>query len=136
MKVIIIFSGISNIFYNNNKLNKFDKSNSYTIQNIKLWLNLNNKTFELISDEYINNSINLKWKCLKEGCREEFETGWGKIITGNGCPYCVGQKVGLSNCLATKNPKLASEWHSIKNDELTPYDVTSSSGKNSMVEMQ
>ena len=54
----------------------------------------------------------------------------GNIICGKGCPYCckAPQKVGLSNCLATKNLELASEWHLTKNN-LTPYDVTYGSGK-------
>ena len=37
--------------------------------------------------------------------------------------------MGLSNCLATKFPKIASEWHPTKNGDLTPYDVTYGSEK-------
>lgn len=49
---------------------------------------------------------------------------------GNACPYCSGHKVLKGyNDLATINPKLAGEWHPSKNGELTPYDVTSGSGK-------
>jgi len=52
-----------------------------------------------------------------------FETSWASISQGTGCPYCVNQKVNYNNCLAIKNPKLAAEWHPIKNGNLTPYDV-------------
>jgi len=108
---------------------KFNKSNLYTIQNIKLWCKLNNKPFELISDTYESNSKNLKWQCLKDNCGEEFEMDWGHIIRGRSCQYCAGMQVCLSNCLATKKPDIASEWHPTKNGDLTPYDVTVSSGK-------
>ena len=108
---------------------KFIKSNPYTIQNIKLWCKLNNKPFELISEIYKNNSEHLEWKCLKEDCGEVFQSSWGTIHNNHNCPYCTGNKTGLSNCLATKNPELAKEWHPTKNGDLTPYDITSGSGK-------
>ena len=106
---------------------KFDKSNPYTIQNIKLWCKLNNKLFELVSDIYYGCDINLKWKCLI--CNEYFNANWDSIKANNGCPFCAGVKVGISNCLATKNPELAKEWHPTKNGNLTPYDVTCGSNK-------
>ena len=102
----------------------FDKSNPYTIQNIKLWCKLNNKPFELMSDKYDGNNKNLIWRCLKENCEEEFEMRWGDISQGQNCPYCAGYQVGLSNCLATKRPDLFLEWDYNKNGNLTPYDVT------------
>ena len=106
------------------------KLNPYSIQNIKLWLILNNKPFELLSDTYEgNNKDFLKWKCLKDGCNETFEAVWNSIINDRGCPFCKGMQVGLSNCLATKRPDLIKEWHSTKNGDFTPYDVTYASGK-------
>lgn len=48
---------------------------------------------------------------------------------GNGCPYCSNKIVYIDNCLAILNPKLAKEWHPIKNGDLTPYDVVPGSGK-------
>ncbi len=109
---------------------KFHKSNLYTIKNIKLWCKSNDKPFKLLEgQEYKNNYIKLKWKCLKEDCGETFEMSWNNIQSGWGCGYCAGKQVGLSNCLATKNPELAKEWHPTKNGDITPYDVTSSSHK-------
>lgn len=107
----------------------FHKSNPYTIFNIKLWLKINNKPLELLSEEYKSDKERLKWKCLKPECREEFEMNWNDTSHDHGCSYCSGQKVGLSNCLATKNPELASEWHPNLNGDLTPYDVTCNSNK-------
>lgn len=123
------FDGFKNNIKHNRGFPKFHISNSYTIQNIKLWLKLNNKPFELLSNTYEDANKNLQWKCLKEECSETFDMTWGNLSFGQGCPYCAGQKVGLSNCLATKNPELAREWHPIKNGDLTPYDVTLGSGQ-------
>lgn len=67
--------------------------------------------------------------CLKDSCGEEFELSWNAVLTGQSCGYCVGQKAGLSNCLATKNPELTKEWHATKNGDLTPYNVTCGSNK-------
>jgi rubrerythrin len=44
--------------------------------------------------------------------------------SGNNCPYCAGKRVNTDNCLATKFPDIADEWHPIKNGEITPFGVT------------
>jgi len=109
---------------------KFYKSNPYTIQNIKLWCKLNNKPFELVSNTYIDASKSkLTWKCLKKECNEEFNMYWHMIHHGQFCPFCSGKQTAISNCLITKNPELASEWHLTKNGDLTPWDVTCGSNK-------
>ena len=133
----IIFKDNKGYFYNvvfsslkiGNIPDKFHKSNPYTIQNIKLWCELNNKSFKLVSKEYNGNDKILKWECLKEECGEEFEAKWRDIFDNCGCSYCRGFKVGLSNCLVTKNPELAKEWHPTKNGDLTPYDITCGNNK-------
>lgn len=106
----------------------FHPSNKYTIKNIQHWLNKNNKEFKLLSNTYQNNSNLMQWQCLNKNCNEIFFSDWKHIRIGNGCPYCAGQQVGLSNCLATKNPELVKEWLGTKN-KVTPYEVTASSGK-------
>jgi hypothetical protein len=102
----------------------FEIRNPHTINNIKLWCQLNKKPFELISNEYTGSNEKLQWRCLKENCNETFEKNWSSIQTGQGCPYCNGMQVGISNCLATKRPDLIKQWHPIKNGDLTPYDFT------------
>lgn len=111
------------------KPKRFHKSNPYTIQNIKLWCKLNNKPFELLSEEYDGADKKLQWQCLKDGCGEIFKLAWASVSQGIGCGVCNGRQVSISNCLATLNPELAKEWHPIKNGDLTPYDVTANSGK-------
>ncbi|MEI8366133.1 MAG: zinc-ribbon domain-containing protein, partial [Parachlamydiaceae bacterium] len=66
------------------------------------------------------------WKCEKGH-------EWSAIISsrnsGVGCPCCAGKKACKDNCLETLNPVLAKEWHSTKNGDLSPKDVTPGSGK-------
>ena len=53
-----------------------------------------------------------------------------RVNRGYSCPYCSGHKVLKGfNDLATVNPQLAKEWHPTKNNGLTPFDVTTGSGK-------
>jgi len=109
---------------------KFGEYNPHTIHNIKLWCKLENKSFELIDNqEYTHSKNNLKWRCLKEECGEIFEAHWNNISHNHGCGFCDGKQVGISNCLATINPQLASEWHPTLNGNLTPCDVTANSSK-------
>ena len=68
------------------------------------------------------------WKCDK-GVDHEWESRVSSRSDGTGCPICRGLKVVLSNCLATLDPEVAKEWHPTKNGDLTPYDVSVSSGK-------
>lgn len=132
----LIFKDKNNYYYFNSLYNikihipeKFHTFNPYTIQNIKVWLKLNNKPFELISEIYEGCSKKLKWKCLKEECGETFEIDWDHVFGNDGCPFCTGHQVGISNCLATKKPDLAKEWHPTLNGDLTPYNVTCGSNK-------
>jgi len=106
-----------------------EKRNPYTIYNIKLWCKINQKPFKLISEIYKEKDKKLQWQCLEEECGEIFTSSWNEIRNNCGCPFCSGHQVCLSNCLATKNPKLALEWHPTKNGKLTPYDVTANSGQ-------
>jgi len=113
----------------NSTASRFHKSNSYTIQNIKLWCNLNNKPFKLISKIYVGADDKLEWQCLKDGCGEIFKMKWSHIYDNHGCGFCHGKQIGLSNCLETLRFKLSKEWHPIKNGDLTPFDVTVSNGE-------
>lgn len=68
------------------------------------------------------------WICEKGHAYEQLICRRTK--RGNACPYCSGHKVLRGfNDLATVNPRLAKEWHPIKNDDLMPFDVTAGSGK-------
>jgi hypothetical protein len=68
------------------------------------------------------------WKCGKFDDHE-----WESRIVDRhkqrGCPFCCGQRVALSNCLATIFPKLSQEWHISKNGNLTSRNVIAGSRK-------
>ncbi len=62
------------------------------------------------------------WQCDKEK-----DHVWKARISdrayGSGCPCCSGYKIVLSNCMATRFPEMAKEWHPTLNGKLTIYDV-------------
>ena len=67
------------------------------------------------------------WRCEKG---HEWETVIANRSAGYGCPVCCGRKAWSGfNDLLTKNPDLAVQWHPTLNGDLTPADVTYSSGK-------
>lgn len=61
------------------------------------------------------------WRCRKG---HEWESPIGVRTSGSSCPYCSGRRVipGETD-LATINPKIALEWHPVKNEGITPRDV-------------
>lgn len=78
---------------------------------------------KLTPEKYKSKSNRMvSWICKK--CKEGFNMSISNRTKGSGCPYCSGQKVNKNNCLSTKNPELASEWHPTLNNGLTPLDVT------------
>ncbi len=68
------------------------------------------------------------WQCSKNK-DHIWRTSVNSRTRGTGCPYCAGKKVSKDNCLAYRYPQIAKEWHPAKNEKLTPFDVTSGSGK-------
>ena len=67
------------------------------------------------------------WRCEKG---HEWQTMSHSRIAGNGCPYCAGRKLRIGeNDLATTHPELISQWHPIKNKDITPADVSAGSNR-------
>lgn len=58
------------------KPRKTDKTNIYSLYNIKKWLFLNNKKVKLLSNEYIDNNTKMLWECE---CGTQFFSSWSKI---------------------------------------------------------
>lgn len=66
------------------------------------------------------------WKCPK-GKDHEWQAQIATKTGGSlGCPFCVANKVSVTNCLATLFPKIAKEWHPTRNKQKTPKSVTGS----------
>jgi hypothetical protein len=69
------------------------------------------------------------WKCGKGDDHEWISSAVNRTRLDRNCPICVNQKIVISNCMATTHPKLAKEWHPIKNGKLTPFDVSGGTNK-------
>ena len=87
------------------------------------------KNADLTPSDVIAGSKRKVWWICSNG--HSYEQSLDKRTRRNyNCPYCSGEKVWKGyNDLATINPRLASEWHPIKNGDLKPIDVTGGSGK-------
>jgi DNA-directed RNA polymerase subunit RPC12/RpoP len=66
------------------------------------------------------------WKC-KNNPNHEWRATIDNRTNGRGCPYCAGKSVCLDNCLETTHIELSKEWNYVKNNGLTPKDVTKGS---------
>jgi hypothetical protein len=67
------------------------------------------------------------WQCNKHP-EHEWQSTISNRSKGSGCPVCIGQKVleGF-NDLTTTHPKIALEWHPIKNRMIKPTEFSKSS---------
>ena len=93
----------------------------------KQWHPTKNSGFSF-NDENLKKYIKYWWKC-DVADDHEWQSNLSNRLLGKGCPICVGQKIVLSNCLATINPELSKQWHPTKNGNLTTYDVTNGTVK-------
>lgn len=77
--------------------------------------------FTLLHTIKIKSTKKVWWKCEKGHEWEALVSN--RVSRGSGCPYCNGLLPSEENCLASKYPEVAKEWHPTKNGELTPKDV-------------
>ena len=68
------------------------------------------------------------WRCSLSAEHEWIATCSNRT-GGSGCPFCAGTKVSFDTCLAVTHPTLTNEWHSIKNDSITPFSISFGSTK-------
>lgn len=105
--------------------------NNYVIDNAELMAEWNwEKNDDLKFDPKaltLGSNTKVWWKCSKG---HEWQASISHRNNGRRCPYCAGKKVLKGyNDLQTVNPILAKEWNYKKNNELTPVDIMSNSGK-------
>lgn len=108
----------------NHNISPFHNGNSYTLENISLWLKINNKKFELCKDNtYTDNKKHLSFHCFI--CNENFNMAWKHTIGHHGCGVCNGKQVVYKTSLAYLRPDIAKEFLSSKNnflaDELSEF---------------
>jgi len=121
------FHVLSNNYKNNRNLNRFYKGNKFTIDNIILWIEKNNKPYYYASGEYIGNaSKTIVLKCKKYN--HEWITNWLTIFSNHNCPYCSKFQKFISpqNSLFVLYPELCKEWNYEKNDK-SPKEYRSKS---------
>lgn len=68
------------------------------------------------------------WKCQKGPDHEWRTRVVERSLGGKGCPFCAGQKLSVTNSLATRFPDLIEEWHPTKNGQRTPQSVVAGTG--------
>lgn len=70
--------------------------------------------------------VKVWWICKY---KHEWQTTINSRSGGRDCPYCKKKKASPENNLLVCNPELAREFHSVKNEPLTPDMITPRSGK-------
>jgi hypothetical protein len=85
------------------------------------------KNGEITPDMVKKGSKNKAWWQCPNGPDHEWEASIEKRVRGNGCPCCAGQRVSVTNSLASLYPDLAKQWHPTENGSLTPEQVVAGS---------
>lgn len=99
-------------------------NNPYSLDNISVWLNKNNKSFSLLDNQrYVDAKETLQFSCFI--CTEVFDMGWDSVYHGRGCQFCSGRKVGNFNNFGVLYPDLLKEWN--PENEINPYYITKGS---------
>jgi hypothetical protein len=76
------------------------------------------------------------WKCAKGPDHKWEATLYHRTKDKEGCPFCDGKKVSITNCLATTLLELAAEWHPEKNGTHTPDNVLPGSARRRLAHSQ
>lgn len=73
-------------------------------------------------------NVKVYWKC--PDCKRSWKTAIYQRTRGTRCPYCFGRiLIPGENSLSTTHPDIAQEWDSLKNEGLSPEQVTSYSNR-------
>jgi len=89
------------------------------------------KNGDLTPDKVVAGSHKKVWWTCSEGPDHEWEATLKNRTSGRGrgCPFCAGQRLSVTNSLATQFPEIAAQWHPTKNGALTPDMVVAGSNK-------
>jgi len=111
-------------------IRKFGKCNKYSLENMSLWLILNNKDFYIEKGQEYLSYGKINFKCNK--CEKIFDNTWGNVhISNQGCPYCakIGKKVLMENSFGYLYPEILKDWNWEKNIDIDPYLLRPKSNK-------
>jgi len=105
------------------------KDNSLLVANPELAQDWHPSKNGKLTPEMLQTGSNKKVWWLGK-CGHEWQAKVCNRVNGRNCPICAGKVILKGhNDLAFTNPKLAKEWHPIKNYQLTPEKVTAGSDK-------
>jgi hypothetical protein len=74
----------------------------------------------MMKDVSPNSHKKVWWQCKKG---HEWKVAIAYRSKGSGCPYCAGKLASKERNLKILNPKLAEQWHPVKNGKLAPEDI-------------
>lgn len=103
-----------------------EKRNPYSLENISLWLKINNFEIELSSDNTYQNAYE-KLKFYHTKCKEFFNAPWNNFYNNPKCSVCSGHQVGKRTSLDYLYPLVSKEWS--PENEISPKTVTPYSHK-------
>ncbi len=69
------------------------------------------------------------WICPINSAHEWQAAVGNRTIQGQNCPFCDNKKVSLESSLSFLYPDIAKEWDIVKNEPLSPINITPGSGK-------
>jgi len=89
---------------------RFDKNNPYTIDNIKLWLKINDPDYELVSKHYNGSEEKLEWRKVSRPDLPTFFTSWHMFYSdGNRHPDLAVERYSSSKRRKPKQVRLDIE---------------------------
>lgn len=95
----------------NKKPLPFHISNPHSINNISNWLKVNKFNIGIVSDTYIKNDVDMKWKCSIHNI--EFDKKWVEVQQGICCPKCSSDS--LINHLTLNQDDVINDFKRIRN---------------------
>jgi len=69
------------------------------------------------------------WRCGRKRAHVWQARVYSRTSVGQGCPFCSGNRVTPERSVARVSRSVARQWHPSKNGDLTPRDVSYSSGR-------
>ena len=86
------------------------------------------KNGRLTPDDVVATSCKRVWWKCPRGPDHEWQTKVeDRTRKANGCPFCRGRRLSITNALARVAPEVAKQWHPTKNGKLTPETVCAQS---------
>ena len=111
---------LSVLVENSGNCNFIDRSNPFSLDNISVWLEKNNKNFCLVENQkYINKDEKLNLYCFQ--CKDIFQMCWNDIRNGHGCAICRGIQCGENHSLGILREDLLSQWS--PENKVSPFKI-------------